>query len=539
VSTFVKKHWPLIAALLIYWATLAVLTALSLKRNQGHFVYTLDDPYIHMAMAKNIALHKVWGVTKYAFTSSSSSPFWTLLLSLAYRLFGVNELTPFIFTTASGTLLVLVIYLILKNYSPNGIFVFVVLLLAIFITPLPALTFCGMEHILHGFLTVVFVYLFSKTFLNKSPAMKEYLPVLLLAPLICSVRFEGAFLILAASILLAFRKNFLFSAFLGIMGILPILAYGLFSLSNGWHFLPNTILLKTFIAFLHTPQGIETTVLYSPLLNMWQFPYIMLLLIISLLLLVHGSETKIPDDLKVMNIIFIAVTLLNLQFIIFVWFYRYEAYLVTTGIVVVAVTIGRHLPQKFSWEIRRNLLSKYIAAAILIFIISLPFITRAKEALTKTSWATTNIYQQQYQMGLFLNKFYRGRAVAANDVGAIDYLADIKTLDLFGLTSLEIANIKINGNRNPKASQMYDIAKRNNVEIAIVYDSWFEGDIPSQWVKVGLWKIAHNLVCASDTISFYAVEPSEQKQLLKNLIAFAPQLPRDVSQYICINAETK
>ena len=36
-------------------------------------VYGLDDAYIHMAIAKNLARHGVWGVTPFHFASASSS----------------------------------------------------------------------------------------------------------------------------------------------------------------------------------------------------------------------------------------------------------------------------------------------------------------------------------------------------------------------------------------------------------------------------------------------------------------------------------
>jgi hypothetical protein len=65
---------PLGLALLMLWVALASLLYISMRHNDGQFVYGLDDPYIHMAMAKSIALHHVWGIDGSGFTSSSSSP---------------------------------------------------------------------------------------------------------------------------------------------------------------------------------------------------------------------------------------------------------------------------------------------------------------------------------------------------------------------------------------------------------------------------------------------------------------------------------
>jgi len=61
--------WPLLICLTLFWTIVAVLLIASLRRTSGHLVYALDDPYIHMAMAKNFSQHGVWGVTRYGFTS--------------------------------------------------------------------------------------------------------------------------------------------------------------------------------------------------------------------------------------------------------------------------------------------------------------------------------------------------------------------------------------------------------------------------------------------------------------------------------------
>ena len=76
------------------WLFLAQLSIAGMRLCDGNLIYPLDDTYIHLAIAKNFVLHGVWGVTKYAFTSSISSPFFTLLVAIAFRLTGVQEWVP-------------------------------------------------------------------------------------------------------------------------------------------------------------------------------------------------------------------------------------------------------------------------------------------------------------------------------------------------------------------------------------------------------------------------------------------------------------
>ncbi len=90
----VRGRGPLAVALAVLLVLVAALVAWSLPRSGGRLVYALDDAYIHMAMARNLAEHGVFGVTRYGFTSSSSSPLWTLLLAGLFTLLGPRGWLP-------------------------------------------------------------------------------------------------------------------------------------------------------------------------------------------------------------------------------------------------------------------------------------------------------------------------------------------------------------------------------------------------------------------------------------------------------------
>ncbi len=157
-----------------------------------------------MAIAKNFAQEGVWGITKYGFTSTSSSLLWTLLISFTYFIFGVNELVPFIlnFIFAMGVLSI--VYYILCEFKISKLYTLIILLLVMFLTPLPALVFTGMEHILHIFLVILFIYLSVLTILYNKNSIFKYL--LILAFLLVMVRYESFFFNYYCFSFIYFRK---------------------------------------------------------------------------------------------------------------------------------------------------------------------------------------------------------------------------------------------------------------------------------------------------------------------------------------------
>jgi hypothetical protein len=215
-----------------------------------------------------------------------------------------------------------------------------------------------------------------------------------------------------------------------------------------------------------------------------------------------------------------------------VWSYRYSSFLVALGIFVFYLTLHAF---RFTELLPKGLLIKktfWIIAVLLLLIPMFYFGIKGVENIIYTSPMTTNIYEQQYQMSMFLKRFYEKRVVALNDIGATNFYADIKCVDLVGISDKEISAKRRQHEFN--TSLLNDVAGSRNVNIAILYDIWFsDGErsyIPSKWLKVGEWTIQGEVLAGDNTISFYAVTEPDKEKLIKNLVMYSGELPKSVIQ---------
>ena len=538
LKRLIKKNWPLVFSLLVFYLVLSVELMLSVSKNQGHLIYALDDAYIHMAMAKNIAQKGIWGVTRHGFTSSSSSLLWTGLLSLVYIFTGANEVVPFILNVLLATAIICSVFYFLKINKVPPVYNLIILLALIFITPLIPLVFIGMEHVLFIFLSINFLIQAALLLSTENLSEKDYYKILALASLLTITRYEGFFLIIAVCGLLLFRKDIKRAILLGIWSwILPVI-YGLISWSKGWLFFPNSVLLKASSITLKEKvhQLLFKLFINNNLIN-YLLPLILLIVIgLAILAMMVKSGKKIWDLPNVMILIFCLSALFHLVFAQVGWFYRYESYLMGLGVFAISFALFEFSTKKVFTLSGKT--KKLFILIPVIFVVAIPFMLRSVTSLMKTPKATNNIYEQQYQMGLFVKKFYQGSSVAINDIGAINYLADIDCVDLYGLANMEVIKAKLNGIYN--TAKIETIAKSNKAAIALIYDKWLEpfGGVPSGWVKVGEWIILDNVVCGDNKVSFYSLRLDEEPKLIDNLKRFSNQLPKDVIQsgkYIGLN----
>ncbi|HET6898569.1 MAG TPA: hypothetical protein VFK70_09485 [Vicinamibacteria bacterium] len=470
-----------------------------------------------MAVARSLARDGVWGVTPYAFTSSTSSLAWPLLLALADLVVGVREATPLVLNLLFAGAALLLADRLLRGASLGLRAAALVAL--VFFTPLPTLVLSGMEHTLH--IAAVFWLLDRVRAAEEDGA--ESLRTLgslgMAAALAAAARYESLFLIAPAAAVLWLDRRRRAAITAVAAAVLPLAVYAAVSVAHGWPPLPNSLLLKR-----ATFAGSGASALFDrfgghALRMLGEAPHLLVLLAAVILL---SARRTTPAAVRRWDVIFVTGTLLHLQLAALGWLFRYEAYLVAMGVVLVA----RHLADApaglgaFGTATRA-------ALTVAVLVAAFPLLARAVQAASQTPRAAKNIYEQQYQMGLFLRGLPAGSTVMANDIGAVAYLADVRLVDLYGLATRETARARREGRVD--RALLAHLAAAAPPAAVVVYRSWFADAIPPDWIQVGTWRVPEEVVVADRTVTFYATRPAEAALLARALDAFQARLPPTVT----------
>ncbi len=530
------QHWPLYVAFLILSVLFVLLLATSFYQNQGHLVYALDDAYIHMAMARNFALHGTWGVTQYGFTSSSSSILWTLLLSLTYYLAGVSQVAPLAWNLLFAFLVLLAAYSILTWYMLPAGFKLAALVAIIFLVPLPTLILSGLEQNLQTLIALVATFLAARLLSGEAPSRvaRDSTLLLLLAPLLTAVRFEGMFMVMAIGGLLLLRRRWLLAPAFAICGFLPVVIFGIFSVRQGWFWLPSSVLLKGVMPNLASLSGLFLSLAINAFVNLHlgMHVFVLLLAVLLVYILAAGQERGVFDSRQAMGAILLLAAIPHAEFVQVSPLFRYDAYLFVLGVVFMVSQVPVVMPELSARALlHRRLAPRNLAAGALALLLIFPWAVKGTRLLWFLPLCTNNIFEQQYQMGSFVREYYQGSTVALNDIGAVNFLADIHCLDLWGLASRDVTLLK--RAHRYRTANIAAIATHSGARIAMVYDYWFAGEVgglPPDWVQVGRWTVRNNVILGGDTVSIYALSPSETPYLIQCLREYSPQLPRDVIQ---------
>jgi hypothetical protein len=522
---FLRRHWPFLAAVALWLVIFGVTLAQIYSSSGGRLIYASDDVYIHMAIAKNFARHGVWGVTSLGFTSCASSILWPLLIALTYVLFGVNEWSPLLLNLGASLVLLAVLYRGLRARGRGDWTCAAVLTALILIVPFTAITFDGMEHMLQILVFVLFAERLLAV-LGRDDTAKIDVWLLALGCGLTLIRYEGLFLAGAAAVLLAWRRRWASALLVLAAAALPVAVMAGVSLAHGWYPIPNSVLIKS-APFTDIIPEAPAQILTRPLRYItgrdYIFALVLLILLSCLRPAIEAARGKIflrlAPGLFFLMIVFVHGALINME-----WFYRHAAYLIALGVWALEAAAP---PGGWTLRIPAPAAAR-ITTGVLAALLAYPFIGRAYGALLHTPPAARNIYEMQYQMAVFLNRYHPDGPVAANDIGAVSFFNEFPLLDLYGLASMDVARAKLGGMYDAKTIER--LVRESGATVVVVYDYWFDryGGLPPSWVKVGEWHFTDCYVCGGNVVSFYAPDPAQADALRAQLAEFAKSLPERV-----------
>ncbi|MCK5743013.1 MAG: hypothetical protein KAH48_12425, partial [Chlorobi bacterium] len=180
MNNFTRAYYPLIILLFGFALFTYFLYSSSVNAHDGVFTYALDDPYIHMTIADNLADNGSFGITPDTYTAASSSPLWTLMIAGGFALFGKSLMMPFALNLFFAFIALIIAYKELKNHIGRNM-LFVVTGLLFFSAPFSAIIFTGLEHTAHIVFTMLFVLYAAR---ELSDEKSKSLPIFILITLI-------------------------------------------------------------------------------------------------------------------------------------------------------------------------------------------------------------------------------------------------------------------------------------------------------------------------------------------------------------------
>lgn len=506
----------------------AVMLAMSLSvalradaLTRGDFTYALDDAYIHMAIARNVVEHGVFGVTPFEYTAASSSPLWTGLLVAAFGLFGVSDAAPLVLAFALAIVALVVVDAVLVRYRTPPLIRAGLLLVGLWSTPMVPMVFTGMEHMLQLTSTMVVLALAAMRFSLPMPDTRTR-PVALACALAVATatRYEALALLATVAVVPLVHRRFKDAALLLSAGVAPPALMAVYSILHGAPAVPNPIVIKGVVSSgLAEGSG-------GPLSRVWSDfwaggPLSWLLIMATVAVIAHllmGREARDP------RVVFLGSGLLtalaHLQFAGVGWFYRYEAYLyvpLCMGIVLVGSSL---LDSKRASRGARAAIA--LVLALPVAVAGPGMIDRGTVSLSQTPRAMANIFEQQRQTAAFISANPQWRAVVLNDLGAVAYYCqDVRIVDVVGLGQ-RVPSPEARSGRLPSAHTINAMAESASATLAVLYPDWVE-DRPAHWVPVAEWRVSESVVLGSERVVFYAIPPADPASLRSALERYAEQ----------------
>lgn len=524
-----------------YVAVTGVLLAVSLWRTDGTMIYALDDPAIHLSIAGNLAHHGTWGVVPGHFQSASSSPLWTVLLAVFITVlpFAANYAAFVVNALAAVAILALLgrAQTVLHPSRRRPLDVAAVAAVSVVLLFLPAATFVGMEHLVHAALILAAVHLVLNPPAAGASRLRRAAPYLLFA-LASGTRLETAFVAGALALALvltslprpdgqpvpAWARQVRTAVLLCASAGLPIIALAVFNKAMGQSWLPNSVIAKS-TALNGAQSSIDLVKIFGRLTN---DAVLAAITVGCALLAIVGWRDRarwfVPTaTMALATLAHVAVAQTG-------WYERYQIYLIVLGTYALAVAAQDLVPARTRRE-RPTLVPLLLLVPLILAATKVALTIQVPQAVGET-------YQQRYQAGRFLERYYHGRPIATGELGYISAEHHGPITDLLGLGDYEVMEARRSHQQRPPPSYWADLARRRGFRVAAVYPETLLLDTPKDWILVGTWRLSHDVVSAFDPdFQFWATTPEEVAPLIAHLREFSHELPPGVKLRINSLAE--
>jgi hypothetical protein len=517
---------------------LLTLTVWRIVAANGDLVYAIDDPYIHLALARTLAEHGTWGLTPGVYESASSAPLWTLVLAGALEVPLVPaSWWPLIANVAAGLWLLWIVSGLgaVGRLRRAGAW-----RLAILVVPISlgmvTLAVLGMEHLLHAAIVAEVLVLLTAVLAGRGGA-RTAAPLLGLLAIGSLVRFETAFVGIGVAVAILvcrdvpagagssarLRQPATWGLALGSLAAVAaaVGAHAAWNVGHGQFPVPNSVAAKSSFGD-------------GPLLDLarataqaTEDPAFDLVLVAGLaaLVVVGWRRPARRAAGPLLAAVIVGLALLTGATVSSQSLDRYQSFAVVAlvvGLLLLATdlrpgTVPRWVPGRGRPEART-----IATAALLLTLAGLRL-----PVLGLVVPSSEGIERQQHQMGRFLAEHYAGRGVLVNDLGWVAYLHDGPVLDVAGLGSHPIVRAQKDGRLDRAVVEAEAAAQ--GTEVAVVFDRWFADAVPGGWVRVGQWCLDGEAVTNGDRcVSWYA-PPEGATELRRNLESFTPSLPDGVT----------
>lgn len=545
----VRTRLPIILFFCAIVVPIAAEALASVIANGGVFGYTVDDGYIHLALAQRIQ-EGFYGLNSGEFAAPSSSILWPFLLAAVPSTAPGWEFVPFLINLASALAVAALFFRVIQSDEfPHGMTALCIGVGLLISLNLSSLVMSGKEHGLQVALTVTGVWGLVEV---ERTGRMPYVAVvaLIAAPLIRYENFATTFAACGYLVLLR-RWRLAFNILLP-----PVCCAAIFSgflLSHGLGPLPTSVTTKqsAMPAYLWTDQ-------YSNVLEIsaqaWADAYSkaahmstpsrlfsglmlnlktsqawsLLLLALPLVWRLYRPLTSAERRLAGYALLCLAMHLVGGFFDAWSgWCYGYEMYVVALELFVVVVL--------YLDEIRKALVvpkgtfgGAWLRPLAFVSLLAILF-SRYATALLTIPLASSYHYSIETQAALFGSQYWK-RPMGVEPLGTAFWNHNY-VLDYGGLSSVEAASEMFA--EEPDPLWMDKLARKHGV--GLVTMGW-QPVIPPKWPLIARlhWSPEIHLVFPDDmTIEFYATDPKFVSEMRKELDQFARALPKTSRLEIC------